>query len=406
MKVIIYEYLSGGGYAGQAIPLSILAEGYAILRCVVADFKAAGHEVTVLLDGRISKLNPPLKADCVVPVFYANEPQRFLASIAKINDATYIIAPETDQILQSLVKVTEETGKISLNCESQAIAKVADKAILFETLQELGVTPKTLVLNVDSDIFEIKKTVKNKLGYPVVLKPADGTSCSGVSIVRDEFQVDAAIAKIKAESKAKRFIAQEFINGQAASVSLLCTSTKAQSISLNRQDVTISTPDATSSYEGGAVPFDYWLKQKAFSMAEKVATVFSGLRGYVGVDLVLTEHQAFVVDVNPRLTTSYVGLHEVARCNFSEMMVEAVLENKLPSKFEFNGVARFSKIETPKPTLAALREVAELRSVVSPPFPLYDDSEAVSLVVGEGANLEDATHRLEEAKKRLRNIIG
>ena len=35
---------------------------------------------------------------------------------------------------------------------------------------------------------------------------------------------------------------------------------------------------------------------------------FSGLRGYVGVDVVLGQDKLYVVDVNPRLTTSYVGL--------------------------------------------------------------------------------------------------
>ena len=53
-----------------------------MLRCVVADFKAAGHEVTVLLDARLSKLNPPIEADCTVPIFYANEPQKFISNIA------------------------------------------------------------------------------------------------------------------------------------------------------------------------------------------------------------------------------------------------------------------------------------------------------------------------------------
>ena len=43
MKVIVYEYVSGGGYAGQLIPPGVLSEGFGMLRSVVADFKAAGH---------------------------------------------------------------------------------------------------------------------------------------------------------------------------------------------------------------------------------------------------------------------------------------------------------------------------------------------------------------------------
>ncbi len=83
------------------------------------DFKAAGHEVTVLLDARLSKLNPPIDADRIVPIFYPYEPKKKFTSIAKVNDAIYVLAPETGQTLQSFVKLAEQTGKNSLNCESQ-----------------------------------------------------------------------------------------------------------------------------------------------------------------------------------------------------------------------------------------------------------------------------------------------
>ena len=97
---------------------------------------AAGHEVTVLLDARLSKLNPPINADCVVPIFYPQEPEKFLNAIAQINDAVYVIAPETDGILHSLVEFIEKTGKTSLNCESKAIDKVADKSALYAFLRK------------------------------------------------------------------------------------------------------------------------------------------------------------------------------------------------------------------------------------------------------------------------------
>ena len=77
---------------------------------------------------------------------------------------------------------------------------------------------------------------------------------------------------------------------------------------------------------------------------------FSGLRGYVGVDLVLAEDKPFVVDVNPRLTTSYVGLSRVAGFNVAEAIVNAVVNGKLPKASELKGYAYFSKVETPEPS--------------------------------------------------------
>jgi tyramine---L-glutamate ligase len=406
LKIIVYEHVSGGGYAGQPIPPSVFSEGFGMLRYVVEDFKAAGHEVTVLMDERISKLNPPIDADCTVPIFYPHEPEKFLNNIAKINDAIYLIAPETGQTLQSLIELVEKTGKTSLNCESQAIGKVADKAVLYECLQKNGFpTPKTLQLNLTDSLMQVKQAIKGVLNYPVVFKPVDGVSCGGLSIVKEENHVQKAIAKIKADSKSTCFIVQEFINGESVSVSLLSTGKKALAISLNRQNVTLADPDMDSYYNGGCVSFCHPLKQKAFALAEKVVCSFSGLRGYVGVDLVLAQDKPYVVDVNPRLTTSYVGLHKVISFNIAEALVNAVLKGTLPAETENRGVACFEKIETPTPSMNTFQKAAKSEAIVSPPFPIEDQTKSFALVIGDADTLDDAKLHLEEAKKHLLNII-
>jgi predicted ATP-grasp superfamily ATP-dependent carboligase len=403
LKVLVYEHVSGGGYASQDISPSELSEGFGMLRCLAEDFKAAGHEVTVLLDARLSKLNPPIDADCIIPIFYPHEPEKFLNNMAKINDAIYVIAPEIRQTMQFFVELAEQTGKSSLNSESRTIGKTADKTVLYEVLQKLGVSPKTVILSVDDGLDKIKETIKKELGYPLIVKPADGVSCSGLSLVNAEIQLVGAVAKICSESANKRFIAQEFIRGEAASVSLLSTGKKAKALSLNKQNVYLAGPEAISRYEGGGVPFEHWLKQEAFKTAEKVTEAFSDLKGYVGIDFVLTEHKPFVVDVNPRLTTSYVGLRKVARFNVAEALVNAVLRGRLPAKLETEGFACFSKVETAKPTISAFQKIAKVSAVVSPPFPLNEKS--IALIIGEGVTLNDAKRHLEEAKKRLNNII-
>ena len=407
MRIIVYEHISSGGLAGQSIPPSVLSEGFAMLRTVVSDFKSGGHEVTVLLDDRLSRLNPPINADYIVPIFYEQEPKRFLVNTAKINDALYIIAPETEETLQSLVELVEHTGKVSLNCESRAIQKVADKTLLHNVLKKNGLsTPKTLVLNVNDSLTNVKRTLSIKLSYPLVFKPVTSVSCGGLSIVNEHSQVEKAIAKIKAETTEGQFIVQEFIGSEAVSVSLLCAKNKAFGISLNKQTVKVGGPAGVSRYEGGAVPFDHALKQEAFAVAEKVVEFFPGLRGSVGIDLVLANDKAFVVDVNPRLTTSYVGLSRVANFNVAQALINAILKDQLPSVFENNGYVCFSKLETPKPSINAFQKAARIDEVVSPPFPLEDQPKSYALIASQGDSLKNAKLRLEEAKKRVLNIMS
>ena len=163
MKIILYEYASGGGYAGRRLPIGILAEGFGMLRSVAADFKAIGHEINILLDARLSKLNPPIDADYILPVMHPEEPEKFLKNLAKINDSIYIIAPETGQTLQTLVELAEKTGKTTLNCKSATIAKVADKALLYSNLRENGFPiPKTQLLNTSDTWAQIKQTIRQQ----------------------------------------------------------------------------------------------------------------------------------------------------------------------------------------------------------------------------------------------------
>lgn len=405
LKIIVYEYVSGGGYAGQPIPPAVLCEGFGMLRSVASDFKAVGHEITILIDARLSKLNPPVDAQCTVPIFCKGEPEKLLRSMAKINDAIYIIAPETGQTLQSLVEISEKTGKISLNSESSAIQKVADKSVFYETIQEFASMPKTVVLNLVDGLTKAKQAILEELSYPVVLKPADGVSCSGLSLVAQETQLAKAVNKIRAESASKRLIAQEFIQGESASISLISIGKKAKALSLNKQNIILEGSDASSSYEGGEVPFCHRTKQEAYKAAEKVAEAFPGMKGYIGVDFVLTENKFFIVDFNPRLTTSYVGLRKVSNFNVAESIVNSVVKGKLPPEIETHRTVCFSKTETPKPDINAFKKASRLEAVVSPPFPLNGNSKAVSLIIGEGSNMEEAALKLEEAKKHLRNII-
>lgn len=266
--------------------------------------------------------------------------------------------------------------------------------------------PKTASLRVNHDLAEVKRAIKKDLSYPVLFKPEDGVSCSGLSIVKEEAQVEKAIEKIKTESAEENLIVQEFIEGEAASVSLLCAKGKAFAISLNQQTIKAGAPGEASSYEGGSVPFDHPLKQEAFAIAEKVIGCFEGLTGYVGVDLVLAKNKVFVVDVNPRLTTSYVGLSRVANFNVAEAIVNAIMKSDFPVKPETTDNVSFSKLETPKPTISAFNKTAQISEVISPPFPLNNNQKAYGLIAGKGGSMEQARSQLEEAKKRVLNIIG
>jgi predicted ATP-grasp superfamily ATP-dependent carboligase len=405
LRLLVYEYVSGGGFADEPIPPSVLSEGFGMLRTVISDFKAAGHTVTTLLDARIARLNPPINADCVIPVFSPQEAHANIQKISEQADAAYIIAPETDGVLRSLVELLEQTGTASLNCSASSIKKVSNKAGFHDFLKKMGLrVPQTMTFSVDDDLKEIKKAVRG--GFPLIFKPANGVSCGGLSVVRNEDQVAGAFGKIRREASSEQFVVQELITGVAASLSLLSTGGEALAISLNSQDVKIGTPEANSSYSGGSVPFENPLRAEAFEVAEKIVKSFRDLRGYVGVDFVLTADEAVAIEVNPRLTTSYVGLRSVASFNIAQAIINAVLKHKLPAHNQSCGYACFSKVVTPNPPIDALQTTYGMDEVVSPPFPISETSGASALIAARGATSEEADGKCREAKKRVLNTIS
>lgn len=399
MNILVYEHACGGGFAEGAVSPGILAEGFGMLRSCVANLKTAGHEVTVIADEGLLRLNPPLQADCEIPIFSFKDAQQAVLKACANIDAAYVIAPETGGTLQAIVEFIEQNGVPLLNCRSNAIRAVSDKASLYETLKANRVkTPRTVRVNVAQ---YVKDAVMGKFDFPVVFKPVDGVGCSGLSIVKDASQVEEAIEKIDAELASETFMVQEYLEGETVSVSLLYTGTKTLPVSLNKQNVTLAKPSDASCYMGGCVPFDHEMKQKAFNVAEKVVGCFSGLKGYVGVDLILTEKGPVVVDVNPRLTTSFVGLNRIAGFNFAEAIVDAALKNMLPSKAALSGYACFSKIETPKPDLDVLDKLFAMPEVVSPPFPVHDCDTGCALICVEANTPKEVNQLLAEAKKRV-----
>ena len=406
LRLLVYEYVCGGGFAGKVIPSSVLSEGFGMLRTLISDFKAARHSVTSVLDSRLAVLNPPINADCIIPVSSSREAEVAIQKTSESADAAYIIAPESNQVLQSLVECTEGSGVPSLNCRASAIGRVSNKLSLLECVKKMGLpTPATILVSALEDTAKIKQTINGELDFPLIFKPVDGVGCGGLSVIQNENQMADAVDKIKRESSNKHFIAQELIHGVPVSVSLISTERKVVPISLNKQNVSLALPNSISNYLGGLVPFKNPLKREAFAMAKKIVKSLRGVRGYVGVDLVLTKKEPVVIEVNPRLTTSFIGMRKTVNFNLAQAIINAVLKGELPAKNLSSGYSFFSKIITPEPSAEALQKTYEMDELISPAFPVSGNGTACALLLSHRATVKEAMSGFHEAKKHLLNTL-
>src|SRR5207248_1800177 len=123
-------------------------------------------------------------------------------------------------------------------------------------------------------------------------------------------------------------IAQRYVPGFAASVAFLIG--PAQSLPLVPCEQFLSA-DGRFTYLGGRLPIAPDLAARAIRIAERAVRCVPGLLGYVGVDVVLgADGRDWAIEINPRLTTSYIGLRALARFNLAEAMLAVVREQPLP----------------------------------------------------------------------------
>ncbi|HMP57705.1 MAG TPA: ATP-grasp domain-containing protein, partial [Gemmatales bacterium] len=89
-------------------------------------------------------------------------------------------------------------------------------------------------------------------------------------------------------------------------------------------------------YAGGVLPIPEPLAKRATELARRALATVPDLLGYVSVDLLLDEGDNpandVVIEINPRLSTSYLGLRAMSRKNlFTLMLAHAQGEELLPA---------------------------------------------------------------------------
>ena len=96
--------------------------------------------------------------------------------------------------------------------------------------------------------------------------------------------------------------------------------------------------DGHFAYVGGSRLAQAELNRRATDLASRALAALPEAKGYVGVDLILGNaadgSEDVVIEVNPRLTTSYVGLRAMTNGNLAEAMWQ--IANGEQMSIEFN----------------------------------------------------------------------
>ena len=312
MRLFITEFISGGGLANHPLPAGLKQEGLMMLKSLIDDsLQIQGCNVLTTLDSRIQLENAN------VGHIYINDSRDYLEQVqvlAKNADLTWVIAPETEGTLASIIENLTKQDIHTLNSDIKSILISGDKLACGDVMQTAGIPTPTVFLQNDLQTFPDK----------VVVKPRYGVGSEDLQIYANG---NEALAVIK---EYERWVVQPYIRGEHRSMSLLCQQGKAKILSCNIQEMVGFPKLRLAKCIVNAFPVSPELE----SLAEDIAQALPGLCGYVGVDFVVTNNENVVVDVNPRLTTSYIGLAKALNQNPAQLCIDVGLNNKLPDRIE------------------------------------------------------------------------
>jgi predicted ATP-grasp superfamily ATP-dependent carboligase len=268
-------------------------EGAAMLAVLAGSFGRCGYEVV-----------SPVGSD-------------FLAEIRRIApgcDVGLVIAP--DHLLFSFTSVLESLTH-NIGCGSMNAMVCADKRLAASALARHGI-------------------------------PVPGGGGQGRRVIKPVLGCGSFGVRLSTDQPGKGELAEAYIEGEHLSVSMVGSRVTGNTCSyysgdpplllaVNRQEIAIDS-QGRFHYLGGETPVRHERQEEIVRIAASAITVL-GCQGYTGVDIVLGD-QPYVVDVNPRITTSIVGIAACMEEEIADVLVKAS-RGEGPSAVHLSGRVRF-----------------------------------------------------------------
>ena len=305
MRILVAEYAVGGGAGKNS---SLVHEGEAMLTTLKRGFERLGHDV----------IYPEAEHD------FASAVERLAACC----DAGIVIAPDIE--LARLTRLLE-SKTVNLGCPSDFVAICADKVGTSELLHAAGILVPRIVTADEVVRFDTRSRA-------YISKPRFGCASENVFLLREQQRGETYSQYDNPDS----FIS-EYIRGDDLSCSLIASRTSILPLTINKQYIRME--NGRLKYFGGYVPYaiDEQIAQRIRQISTNVIITLGGA-GYVGIDFVVDDKgAAYVVDVNPRPTTSIVGIARVLNFEVADLLLRAKF-GELPTAAELKteGIFEFT----------------------------------------------------------------
>lgn len=325
-SILVFEYFTASGEKDRCI----ISEAEKLIFALLNDLN--DYDVDLVINKSyeniaedFSNVNPILIDGNVIDWLETNA--------ANFKNAIFIAA-ENNNNLYNITRILEESDVETYTSSAEACLKSSDKYETYESLPDTISQPRSFKIEIDSEghwkgaienLHKLWQGENPSSPLKLIIKPLVGVDCEDIVIIDDVEDLSLDLDRVFKQGS--RIIVQEFIEGTDVSVSLISDGKKAVPISLNRQFVELKNDKGT--YLGGKIPFESDCKDEAFEIARNAVEAIEGLRGFVGVDLIISEDEndidsVYLLEINSRFTTPYVGLAQITDFNIADSIIKLI----------------------------------------------------------------------------------
>lgn len=325
-SILVFEYFTASGEKDKCI----ISEAEELIFALLDDLK--DYDVSLVINKSYENIVD--KFDNVNPILIDENIIGWLENNASDFKSAIFIAAENDNNLYNITKILEDNNVKTYTSSAEACFKSSDKYETYEALPISIPQPKSFRFKIDPRGYW-KRAIENLhekwqaedplTPLKLIIKPLMGVDCEDIVIIENIEDLTLDLDKIF--TPGSRVLVQEYIDGVDISVSLISDGKKAIPISLNRQYVELKNDKGT--YLGGKIPFESEFKDEAFEIASNAVEAIDGLKGFVGVDLLINNdekdiYSVYLLEINSRFTTPYVGLKQISNINIGESIIKLI----------------------------------------------------------------------------------
>ena len=215
-------------------------------------------------------------------------------------DLCFLIAPPLELVQAYRVVSCEIAGP-----NHRLIYALSRKDLTLRLCEKLSVpVPDYEIVR---DLSELETAIL-KVGTPCVVKPVDEAGCRNVTLINSIDEAKPIVKKILDESTCGVALVTRYIPGVPASCSFVVS--RKGDILLETANVQIVRRIGSRfEFQGIVTPAPPKIGEVALSTARKlVKELRNGVRGYINIDLVVHKDRAYVLEINPRISMSFINI--------------------------------------------------------------------------------------------------